>query len=252
MKFKKEDMGLYFALGLVGAGTGLLVGVFIYHKFIEKPEPEYIFEEDDQFDEETEKIVQKISRMKISEKKEPEGEYDKETLDDFINQYNPNAIQIEMVKKGLLTMDEVKEALIMEELAKTKKPYDYSKKYRASEFPEEKPDLEELVTLPNELEVIDDRWEISSSMTSEKSKNNLKSVYVEDGEFYIKSRAGHIIPMGGLEGTISDEVWAVIEPYLKSGWEIFVNDLESPKHFKFEMVSEDVEESSADNDVVSQ
>ena len=45
MIFKKEDLGLYFALGLTGAGIGLLVGAFVASKqkkagiLVEREEP---------------------------------------------------------------------------------------------------------------------------------------------------------------------------------------------------------------------
>ena len=88
MKFKREDIGLYFALGLVGAGAGLLVGAFVASKLM-GPEPIYIPEMEDDYEEYLKKIEPKISRVKKSEEKEEEWP----ELEEFIVEYEPNSVQ---------------------------------------------------------------------------------------------------------------------------------------------------------------
>jgi hypothetical protein len=250
VKFNKEDMGLYFALGLVGAGIGLLVGVYVAAKL--SAGRDYI-PQDEEWDEAAETAasysVPKIPRMKKLEKKDP-NEISEE-LAAFIAEYQPNAIQIEMIKRELLTFDEVREALVLEETAKMRPPQSYHK-YVPEEH--DKPDLADLVVLPDEVEIIDNRWEISTEIAKSKSTKNIRMVYYDniDDDFFIQSRQGRLIPLGSPTELVSDEVWNTIEPYLNSGMgPIYVNDLESPKHFLFEVVSEDLEDSSTDGDAVS-
>jgi len=243
MKFKREDIGLYFALGLVGAGAGLLVGVFVASK-LAGPEPIYI-PEDDEWDYEpeeiTDKITKKISRVKISEEKEEEWP----ELDDFILEYEPNTVQIAMIKSGVLTMDEVRDAIQKEQMAKAMTPRDYSKVYR-----DDKPDLEVLVQMPDEPDIIDDRWEISNKMSPNKSERNMKWIYVdlEAEDYFVKTKRGAMVAMGSLKSTISDEAWYLVEKYLVYDLgPIFVNDLHSPKHYRFEAL-ERAEDLSIEDD----
>lgn len=264
MKFKKEDIGLYFALGLVGAGAGLLLGALLaarltnpgkrrYVPYIPKPEEDWDEGAEEEWDDEPiKKMDRKIARVKKSEKQSLTTEEDavKESLlTAFIVKYQPSAIQIEMVKNGLATLDELKEVLIKEEMANQLKNYNYNTVYRETD---DKPDLAELAQLPDEIEIIDKRWQLSSKQTEAKSEENLRRVFFddEDDSFFSMSRQGHPIPMGAINELVPNEVWDVVEPYLASGiGPIFVNDLETPKHFRFEIVSEDTEDSSADNAV---
>jgi hypothetical protein len=242
VKFKKEDIGLYFALSLVGAGAGLLVGALIAAK-LTGPEPIFVPEWDDE-DESEEVSAPKISRLEKLEKKDQISE----DLETFIKKYEPSAIQIEMIKNDLITIEDLKESLIKEELVKQKKPYNYSTEYMYEE--DDKPDLEELAQLPDEIEIIDERWQISSEQSTAKSNKNLRMVYydVVDEVFFIMSRHGQPVPLTSVEEVVPNAVWYVVEPYLMSGMgPIFVNDLETVKHFQFEAVSEDLEESSDDN-----
>lgn len=273
MKFKKEDLGLYFALVLVGGGAGLLIGALLAARlasskplYIPEEEDEEAWENDDieeEWDEDAEESAPKIARREKSEKQilshyqkkhfitEEEAAAKEALLAAFIVEFQPSAIQIEMVKNDLLTMDELKEVLILEEVTRQREPYNYNAKYLEVE---DKPDLEDLAQLPDEIEVIEERWQISSEQTTGKSKKNLRKVFYdsEDDSFFTMSRQDHPIPVGSVNDFIPNGVWAVVAPYLLSDMgPIFVNDLETPKHFKFEIVSgsEDTEDSSADNAV---
>lgn len=251
LTFKKEDTGLYIALTLMGAGTGLLVGATIASKLVAPiyiPTPE---EWDQEAEMAASKTVQKIARGKKSGKQraysEPDSKETKE-LNAFIMRCGPSPIQIEMIKSGVLTMDKVEDALMQEELARQKAPYNYNTIYFGGD---DKPDLDEIALLPDEIETIDERWIVSSAQTTEKSKKNLRRCFydIRDNSFYTTSRQGHDIPLGSVNDFVPDSVWDIIEPYLLSDMgPIFVNDLESTKHFEFNAVgTEEVEVSSADD-----
>ncbi|MCK5602213.1 hypothetical protein KAR91_10100 [Candidatus Pacearchaeota archaeon] len=259
LKFKKEDVGLYTALTLMGAGTGLLVGATIASRLVA---PVYIpAHSEEEWDEAAEKFTEgrgqtfdtKIARGKKSGKQraysKPDSEETKE-LNEFIMRCGPSPIQIEMIKSGVLSMDKVEDALIQEELAKQKEPYNYNTIY----LEDDKPDLDEIALLPDEIETIDERWIVSSEQTTEKSKKNIRRCFydIRDDSFYTTSRQGHDIPLGSVNDFVPDSVWDIIEPYLLSDMgPIFVNDLESTKHFEFNAVgTEDVEDSSV-NDAVA-
>lgn len=262
MKFKKEDLGLYFALGLVGAGAGLLVGVIVSQK-LAGPEPIYIPEGmtyDDENDvfvlkETTQKTTPKIARVKKSEKKSDSmDDEEKDLLLDFIDEYSPTTIELAMLDKGMTTIDELKMAIEQRNGVEDAEPTNYHSAYHVGDLDEDKPELEDLVDLPDEIEVIDDRWEISSTMTPDKSRNNLRKIVWDSGadRFLSRSRSGDYVRMNGLENTISIEVWNLIAPFLLADVApIFVNDKLSPKHYVFDRLSEDAEVSSTTNSVSS-
>jgi hypothetical protein len=253
VKFKKEDLGLYFALGLVGAGSGLLVGAIVSQK-LTGPEPIFIPElpkDKSDFSNEVPKTVRKFSRVEKSEEKE---EKNKAKLIAFIDAYSPTTIELAMLDKGMTTMDELKMAIEQRTGVENAEPTNYHGAYHVGDLDEDKPDLEDLVDLPDEIEVIDDRWEISSTMTPDKSRNNLKAIYrdSENDRFLSRARSGDYVRMNGLENTVTIEVWNAIAPFLLSGMgPVFVNDLLSPKHYVFDRLSEEAEVSSTSSSASS-
>lgn len=239
MKIKREDLGLYFALGLTGAGIGLLIGAFIASR--RGPH----FQEED-WDEGVDISVQKIPPKKFSAKK-VKNKIDPD-LEAFIEEYEPTAIQIEMVKKGLTTLDDLKETLIKEEVAKRRKPYNYSAQY----FEEgDKPELADLTKLPEEEDIIDDRYMIMQDPPKEKSAKNMRVVYydMEDGRFYTMTRRKQPIAATSVEEFISKEAWETMLPYMVAGFApLYVDDLNTAKFYRFEIVPEDLEEFSEDDE----
>ncbi len=264
MKVKKEDLGLYFALGLVGAGVGLLVGTYIASRRGGSM-PRYIPEDyQEEWDEEAEKAadktVQKISRKKnrvkkgeidisrrkhraaISEKKQLEKD-----LEEFIDKYQPTAIQIEMVKSDLIGLKELEDMMMKEELAKHTEPYDYNGPY----LEDGKPELSDLSKLPEEEDVIDDRYKILQEPPKRKSPKNMRVVYFdsEAGSFYTMTRQKQPIAVNSIEEFITEETWEIMLPYMVTGFApLFVNDLQTAKWYRFEIVPEDMEESSGHED----
>lgn len=270
MKFKKEDLGLYFALGLVGAGAGLLVGVIVSQK-LAGPEAIYVPEgmtydkekdifvlDDAREDEEAEllahKTIQEIARSKKSEEKrdfrevnEKGYEEEKAAMIKFIEGYSPTTIELAMLDKGMTTIEELKKAIEQRTGVEDAEPTNYHGAYHVGDIDEDKPELEDLVDLPNEIEIIDERWEVSSTMTPDKSRNNLREIMwnSDTDKFFSRARTGDYVRMNGLENTITNEVWNEIAPFLLSNiGPVFVNDTLSPKHYVFDRLSEDAEVSS--------
>ena len=244
MKFKKEDVGLYFALSLVGSGTGLLIGAFIASRR-GAVAPTYVPSIEEQADAIVQEFTPKKSRKKKPVKK-GEKKVDKE-LEDFIKAFSPSNIQIEMVKSGILTIDELQDTMIQEEIAKQKEPYSYSRQYHD----DEKPDLSELARLPEDEEPVGGRYQILQQPPKRKSPKNMRVVYFdqEDGDFYTMTRRKQPVPLGSINEFVSEETWEVMLPYMLGGFApLFVSDLKNAKWYRFEIVPEDEEESSDDND----
>ncbi len=276
MKFKKEDLGLYFALGLVGAGAGLLVGVIVSQKLAgsepiyvpegmtyDKEKDIFVLDDEDIVDGEWEeedaellahKTIQEIARSKKSEEKsdfreinEKAYEEEKAAMITFIEGYSPTTIELAMLDKGMVTIDELKIAIEQRTGVEDAEPTNYHGAYHVDDVDEDKPELEDLVDLPNEIEIIDERWEVSSTMTPDKSRNNLREIMwnSDTDKFFSKARTGDYIRMNGLENTITVDVWNAVVVFLSVDMgPVFVNDKLSPKHYVFDRLSEDAGVSS--------
>ncbi len=253
MKFKKEDIGLYFALGLVGAGVGLLMGAFIASRRRDSSTYNIINYIPELDEEPSLKIPRKENRVEKAAKKHERArqaakKVDSPELKGFIVEYQPSAIQIEMIRSGLLTIDALRETMIQEEFAKQKAPYNYNSPYLDVD---DKPELSELAKLPEDEAVVDDRYEILQKPPKRKSPKNMRTVFFdqEDDTFYTMTRQGSPIPVGTINEFISEETWEVMLPYMLSGFApLFVNDLKNAKYYRFEIVPEDLEELSEDDD----
>lgn len=244
MKFKREDIGLYFALGIGGAGVGLLIGALVASKMT-PPEPLIVPWLDNDEPEEVKITPKKISRVKKMTKKELTPE-----VETFIEEFSPSAIQIEMLKKDLISIDELRAVILKQQLAKAKKPYDYSGPYRD----DDKPDLADLVDLPDEeiedFGIVDGRYHIRSDAPPEKDPKRLRVMYydADDDVFYTMTRRGRPVP-AGIEGVISEEAWITMMPYLVNGSApLYVDDLETVKFYRFELLPLDEEELADEDD----
>lgn len=147
MRFKREDMGLYFAMALIGGGVGLLVGAFVtvrVNKKREEETEELELEDAIEFEEvaEEEETVtheQHITnitnedlppqRMKevddLIEKKRPRTSKRTRTrlskenrceLARLTREYGVTTMQTELVESGVMTVKELEEGLIDAEL----------------------------------------------------------------------------------------------------------------------------------------
>jgi hypothetical protein len=237
MKFKRGDMGLYFALGLVGAGIGLLLGALVASRIEQPFEPEPPDEEEEQrLHIYRAPTVTTMTKQKKTVKKKKD--LTTPEMEEFFNEFNPSAIQRAMVLNGLISIEDLKATLSEQE--ELTAPYNYSSPYIMSD----KPDLEDLVTFPEDDPVIDDRYWIRQEPPKGTFLKSMKTIYwdPDDDDFSTLSRQKQVIPIGSLKGLISDEAWEVLRPYLSSGISpLFVKDTEKDKFYKFEIVPGDLE-----------
>lgn len=240
MKFKKQDLGLYFAASLVGAGSGLLVGALIASRLTEPDFVPFLNEEDQWHEPITppqknagEKKPRKTS-TKLKAQDDPE-------LAKFIAEWEPNTIQIEALKTNLVTMEDLQELLITQRAAEEAEPYNYSTIYQ-----DDKPELIDLVKLPEEEEPIDDRYQILRDPPPNKDIKSQRVIHwdPEDDTFYTLTRKKQPVPTT-LRGMISDETWVALVPYFDKGYNVlYVDDLETIRFYKFVVVPDDMEDSS--------
>ncbi len=241
MKFKREDIGLYVTCTLAGAGVGLLAGTLVASR-VSGPMPLVVpdWSDDDSYEEPKKKpkknTRKKKSRKKVSETLDPE-------MLEFIDEFNPSTIQVEMLKNGLIDIEELKQTLLEENLAKEREPYDYAIQYRD----DDKPDLAELTTLPEEEDPVDGRWQIHREIDPTVNLRKPMFYDVMDNAFYVLTRNNKPVPTS-LHGTISDEAWEVLRPYLLEGWPtLYVEDLEKDIFYQFEAVGlEELAEEDSD------
>jgi len=235
MKFNKEDIGLYFALGLTGAGVGLLVGAFISSR-ITKKKNEIIVISEGEIDFE---VDEEETDIPLEADEDEDLEMEKELIA-LTERYSPNQMQLEMVRNGMYTVDQLEELLQSEE---DYEPTSYSKKYA------HKPDLKELVEevdAPDDL--IDDRWMIHVDAVEEgMPEPTLKFFYDSNDEsFVLLSGRGNLVPMASLDSYISDECWEAARPLLLAGGNVdsfvFIEDYETERLFQINMLPEDMEE----------
>lgn len=150
LKFKREDLGLYFAMGLVFGGAGLLVGAFVSNKLEQRrreKELEYLeedWEAPDVHTEDSEEVVInpivakdkrgfgtladpeaiELAREKsLKRRKQKDSERKKFHLSDqqrselrrLIEEYEPTTIQIELVESGTMTLEDLEMSLLEEQ-----------------------------------------------------------------------------------------------------------------------------------------
>lgn len=237
MKFRKEDIGLYFSFSLVGGGVGLLLGAFVASRLAARRDAE----------EELKSDAEQIERFRTlpppnDEMGEEDLEYDpySEELLDFIDELHPSAIQIEMIHKGLVTMDDVRNML--RETETLVESYDYGKEYRI-QIDDDKPDLKELVALPEDLEPIDGRFILSSTLPKGRTQKKVREIYYDHADdTFSQARGGRFVPLHSLDGVINAAAWEQVLKYLLSGIEtIFVLDSGTAKLQSFTLVPQEEE-----------
>lgn len=177
---------------------------------------------------------------------------DRYELTRLMEEYVVTGLQIELVEKGTISVEELEEVLEEDErneealLVTGGEVVDYGKQYRI----DEKPDLEDLLERPiNDLPALDvndllvtvgETWEILLSPPEGKSENQKRTLYFDptDELVYTKSSGGDLMP-ADLRVIANKEVQEIIMPWLlfeKEMEVIYVDDIRSKKTRWYEIV----------------
>lgn len=181
------------------------------------------------------------TRGKIPEKQMESHRLSKEDRDELsrlTKEYSVGALQIVMVEKGTMTVEELEDALVEEELdyqpldesveVVGEAPINYSGQYRA----DEKPDMADLLekpiddlgprTIDDLLVTIGNRWEILLQPPEGKAQHQKRTIYFDpnDESVFTKTSNGDMVP-ADLRVIASEEVRDIIMP-----WLLFEEDLE--------------------------
>jgi hypothetical protein len=318
MKFKKDDLGLYFAFALIGGGIGLLAGSLLtnwlerraqekvnaedeieeehpadrwigpreaklrleinqqelqearnrtkdltqnyeYQEVLLNEELEVTGEEEE--DEDVDKIdlddekwkkytnlPEPIKKKKSVVKKqkglyENLSQYSDEELLDFISEHDPNVFAQQMLYNGTMTMEQVLGVIMREQEALEQDPFNYAEQYHIDNVAEAEElgdfDAEFLDDPPEELGIIDNRWQVYVGMPDGIEDKFLREIQwdSEDNSFYM-IRKGSPFPYDIASG-IGHNTWETIEPYLLRGLSnIYVVDLQKPRYYFFYKIPE--------------
>lgn len=163
---------------------------------------------------------------------------DRDELARLTREYTVAPFQEELVEKGTMTLEELEDALIEEELdiqpldesveVLGEEPINYSRPYRF----DDKPDMADFLEKPiddvprdvNDLLVtLDNRWEILLTPPKGKSLQQKRTIFFDpdDESVYTKSHKGDVAP-ADLRVIASKEVQELIMP-----WLLFEDDLET-------------------------
>lgn len=304
MKFKREDMGLYIATSLIGGGIGLLAGAFLtaiinkkrerqfegtYEEMAWNEDVYYPIQTGGPIDEETiiddaevevltskkGKVVNIVNVVNeadivVPEKRAPSHRLSKEDrmeLNRLTREYVVGSLQIELVEKGTMSVEELEEALIDADFDQTVEDeeeddldieiFDYSKKYRL----DDKPDMADLLADkqvddegPRQLEdllvTVNGEWEILLDPPIGKRLNQKRTIYFdpEDEGVYTQGKGGDMVA-ADLRVIASPEVRDIIMPWLLFETEIesiYLNDIRSNKTRWYEIVRLKEDDEDAD------
>jgi len=297
MRFKREDIGLYVATALIGGGLGLLAGAFLTARINKKREEDFNAEDAARDESEIpigeDEVIMSIDSEDIARgstfptkedvakhiKIRPEdntpllteekawpvkkteshrlSKEDRDELARLTREYTVGALQIGLVERGTMSVEELEEALIDLEIDQTPlgededleeglPQVDYSKQYRG----EDKPDMEDLLDRPIDdvgprewddlLVTVGGRWEILLEPPKGKPQSQKRIIYFdsEDEGVYTRSKAGDMTP-ADLRVMISKEVREIIMPWLlfeESLETIYVDDIRNKKTRWYEIV----------------
>ena len=289
MRFKKEDIGLYFAFILVGGGLGLLAGAILTN-WLERRAQEEAEEEEWSENEiadedwvmleeermEAEKIAYEMDeeaarkehkemtedleyKVKTQPKEKKRNDrrpnlsgHTDEELENFFAEYQPSMMQMEMVRSGVMSWEQVIGVLELEEAAFNTDPVNYNQPYHEANVEEAEEegqyDQEELEDMVQELGIVNDRFRILTGPPNNAEDLTHKEIQwdPEDNSFYMLRR-GH--PMiYEIRTGIGHDTWEIVEPYLLKGLNnIFVVDLETPRYYEFHKLAGVGEDDSAEN-----
>lgn len=274
MKFKKEDMGLYLAFILVGAGLGILTGS-VLASYLKKKEAQEV--ETAKKDEEVAPdldwgkkqrlLIEKELNEKrktyekedwvVPKKEEPkkkprkvnkkhDSPYTEEELKEFAIEYKPNVFQMAMLENGSMTMEQVKGVIEEERLASEIEDIDYGAQYRSyfENAIEEAKELnsfseEEIKELVNEIGIINNRFRVT---TYPPTDTNLRLREIQwdshDNGFYFL-RQGHVMPYS-IDTSIGHDAWEEIVTFMKTDklTDVYVEDIPNGRVYLFHKLAD--------------
>lgn len=302
MQFKREDLGLYFATALIGGGLGLLAGAFLTTRINKKREEDFnaadaardeseeeytdyyktevvgvrpeLAEASQTIKEEVKKVevlLENSTRGKIPGKQIEKHRMSREErieLQRLTKEYVVGDLQIKLVQEGTMTVEELEDALVEEELDDQDldisvveivdhvNRVDYSQQYRDGEKPDMAAYLEKPVNDLAPLEIDDllvtvgERWEILLQPPEGKSPQQKRTVYFdpEDEGVFTKTKGGDMAP-ADLRVIASEEVRDIIMPWLLFETEIetiYLNDIRNKKTRWYEIVRMKEDDDDAD------
>lgn len=229
MKFKTEDVGLYFALGLTGAGIGLLVGAFI----ASRRERRLVIEDVDE-----EWTDYPVTALKKEEPEKPKRSEIDEEFQRFAATWNPNQVQTQMYLSGLVTLPELEKVMLESQRAALAEPYTYHGLYAPDE---KKPDLVDLVPLIEDGQNQDGRFVVIHDVAEGDDMGvDMEIFYDPDtAELYSLSGQGNPITVDR-SALISEETWTMVVQHLTMGTNpVLVKDMIDDTMYKFNIVDED-------------
>lgn len=232
LKFKREDVGLYFTMGLFGAGLGLVIGAVITAKILRDIDRDY----DEEYLDDEEIEVNNARRR--TDKLGPNLEMERARYDELVSLYSPNSLQVGLYKRGLVTIDEFEKVLMEEHNHAATKNNTYHSRYIST-----KPNLDEFV---DEDEYDDIRYVITLDEPDEEAFLN-PEVYFYDPENngYYKIVNHQPIPIGDRLNLLIDETTAdTIAPFVENGQRVFVFDQLRKRAMVFEELPDEMEDSS--------
>lgn len=250
MKFNKNDIGMYLGTTLLGASFGLLAGAMItaliqrrrerlwLEQEADEPEEEYDFENDEIWKEANEAYDRLTGIYRESEEDLAEDMKLEEELAEFIETYNPNSMQIALVRSGTVEMEEMIKVLTDVDTPQI----DYSKPYRKTieEYAasDDKPDLSTLTTMPEDEGVVNEHWKLSSTVPSHKRRDLIRNLYYdpEDEQFAKLHPNGELMPLLNLEDIVPDAevVQMALMYFLEGIVPIFITDIRTNRVYCIE------------------
>jgi len=245
MRFRKEDIGLYVTFSLIGAGIGLLSGAFISKKKLERTRiadltPEEAEQQVEEMIEDSYRFPSPRIRERVIKMVSEEDTYSEE-LEEFINDedYNPTAMQIEMIHRGLVSIEEVKQSVVVN----TIEPQPYDEPYRMVEEESNKPDLMEVLPQPEDIEPIDDIYQLSSTFPRGRDRSRITAIYYDhDDDTFTRLEGEETRPLHSLDGIVNAKAWEIILTFLMSGTQtVFVKNLGTSRMHSFDLVPPDKE-----------
>lgn len=259
LRFKTDDVGMYVAFALFGAGLGLMTGSAIMAFIKRRREAEslvFVFDPDSaEFDQ--------VPDNKPREHKKEVSVTGNRTVPPEIaelqERYTISAVQLAMYEAGAITLEAL-ENTVREEAQMIEAEYvSYASQYAPplNTGQEEKPDLKELTDPPPEMmeRLVDDRYILvldPAELTMDVSE---QFYYNEDQDSWWKfSSLGNPVRVEPIGDFISERMESIVLAYILVDIDaedqakpmVFVQDVDDFTAYQFELYTEDMEAPNAE------